>query len=155
MVGGIYIGLGSNVGNKTQNLREALQELESAGDIRVLRCSSFHDTAPVGGPPGQDRFLNAVAELATDLSPRELLTRMQEIEQRHGRVRTVANGPRTLDLDLLLFRDQRIDEPDLNVPHPRMWERAFVLEPLAELTAIEGLPHRPPNAATHEYEQNR
>lgn len=133
MAGGIFIGLGSNLGAREDHLRSALDELSQGGDIRVLRCSAFYETDPVGGPPGQNRYLNAVAELDTELAPRSLLERMQAIEARHGRVRTVPNAPRTLDLDLLLYRDHVLDEPGLIVPHPRMWQRQFVTQPLAEL----------------------
>ncbi len=131
--GGVFIALGSNLGDRAQHIRDALRELAEAGDIRVLAVSSLHETDPVGGPPGQPRYLNAAAELATDLEPHTLLQRMQAIEQRHGRERTIPNGPRTLDLDLLLYRDRVLDEPDLCVPHPRMWQREFVLKPLAEI----------------------
>jgi 2-amino-4-hydroxy-6-hydroxymethyldihydropteridine diphosphokinase len=131
--GGVFIALGSNLGDRAQHIRDALRELAEAGDIRVLAVSSLHETDPVGGPPGQPRYLNAAAELATDLEPRALLERMQAIERRHGRERTVRDGPRTLDLDLLLYRDRTIDDPDLCVPHPRMWQREFVLRPLGEI----------------------
>lgn len=131
--GDIYIALGSNLGDREAHIRGALEELEEAGDIRVVQCSSLHETEPVGGPPGQGLFLNAVAELATDLPPHALLARMQAIEARHGRRRTVRNGARTLDLDLLLYGTRRISEPDLTVPHPRMWERPFVMLPLREI----------------------
>ena len=131
--GGIFIGLGSNLGDRAGHIRDALRELAEAGDIRVVACSRVHETEPVGGPPGQPPYLNAVAELATDLAPRDLLVRLLEIERRHGRQRGVPNGPRTLDLDLLLYRDLLVDEPDLCVPHPRMWQRSFVMEPLAEI----------------------
>ena len=127
------MALGSNLGDRAQHIRDALRELAEAGDIRIVACSSLRETEPVGGPAGQPRFLNAVAELATALEPRALLERMQEIEQRHARRRGVVNGPRTLDLDLLLYNDQVVDAPDLCVPHPRMWQRAFVMEPLAEV----------------------
>lgn len=137
--GGVFIGLGSNLGDRQEHLRAALRELAEAGDIRVLACSSFHETDPVGGPPGQPRYLNAVAELVTELGPRALLERLFEVEQRHGRERSVRHGPRTLDLDLLVYRERIIDEPDLCVPHPRMWERAFVMEPLAEICDLEHL----------------
>jgi 2-amino-4-hydroxy-6-hydroxymethyldihydropteridine diphosphokinase len=130
---GIFIALGSNLGDRAGHIRSALRELEQSGDVHVLRCSSLHETAPAGGPPGQPRFLNAVAELQTELSPADLLARLAEIEQRHGRERTVRNGPRTLDLDLLLYHDEVIDQPELTVPHPRMWQRPFVTEPLAEI----------------------
>ncbi len=138
-VGGIFIALGSNLGDRAGHIRSALRELEEAGDVRVLRCSSLRETEPTGGPPGQPMYLNAVAELQTELSPADLLARLGEIEQRHGRERTVRNGPRTLDLDLLLYRDQVIDEPELTVPHPRMWQRRFVTEPLAEICDAQRL----------------
>jgi 2-amino-4-hydroxy-6-hydroxymethyldihydropteridine diphosphokinase len=138
--GGIFIGLGSNLGDRAGHIRDALRELAEAGDIRVVACSRVHETEPVGGPPGQPPYLNAVAELATDLAPRDLLVRLLEIERRHGRQRGVPNGPRTLDLDLLLYRDLVVDEPDLCVPHPRMWQRSFVMEPLAEICQLGSRP---------------
>jgi 2-amino-4-hydroxy-6-hydroxymethyldihydropteridine diphosphokinase len=131
--GGVFIGLGSNLGDRAEHIRSALRELAESGDVRVLRCSSLHDTEPVGGPSGQGNYLNAVAEIDTELSPQTLLARLLEIEQHHGRERNVRFGPRTLDLDLLLYRDRAIDEPGLTVPHPRMWQRPFVTEPLAEI----------------------
>jgi 2-amino-4-hydroxy-6-hydroxymethyldihydropteridine diphosphokinase len=131
--GGVFIALGSNLGDRAGHIRQALHQLGEAGDIRVTACSALHETEAVGGPPGQPAYLNAVAELATDLAPRDLLARLLAIERRHGRQRAVPNGPRTLDLDLLLYHDRVVHEPGLQVPHPRMWERPFVLEPLAEI----------------------
>lgn len=133
-VGGIFIGLGSNLGDRAAHLSGALRDLAVAG-IRVLQCSSFHETAPVGGPENQGPYLNAVAEVDTTLSPAELLDRLHVIEARHGRVRRERWGARTLDLDLLLYRTRTIDEPGLIVPHPRMWQRSFVMSPLAEICA--------------------
>ncbi len=101
--------------------------------IVVRSASSFHETEPVGGPPGQGPFLNGASVLETTLSPRELLHALQSIEDRFGRVRTVRWGERTLDLDLILFGDVILHEPDLIVPHPRFAERRFVLVPLAEI----------------------
>jgi 2-amino-4-hydroxy-6-hydroxymethyldihydropteridine diphosphokinase len=132
----VYIGLGSNLGDRAATLAAALRDLAAAGDIRVLRCSSLHETAPVGGPPGQGNYLNAVAELDTELPPQALLTRLLEVERRHGRERRERNGPRTLDLDLLLYREVESQDPELTIPHPRMWEREFVLRPLAELSDL-------------------
>lgn len=137
--GGIYIALGTNLGDRAAHIRDALVEIGGIGDIRVLACSSLHETEPVGGPPGQSWYLNAAAELATDLSPQELLARLLWIEARHGRVRTIRDGPRTLDLDLLLYRELVINEPGLVIPHPRMWERPFVMQPLAEICPAERL----------------
>lgn len=130
---GVYVGLGSNLGDREAAIRAALRDLEQGSDTRVVRCSTLYETDPVGGPPGQPRYLNAVAELETTLAPRELLDLMLEIERRHGRRRSVPNGPRTLDLDLLLYGERAIDEPGLTVPHPRMWQRPFVTRPLEEI----------------------
>ncbi|MGE3181141.1 MAG: 2-amino-4-hydroxy-6-hydroxymethyldihydropteridine diphosphokinase [Phycisphaerae bacterium] len=131
--GGIYIGLGSNVGDRKKHILDALSELAQRGDVKVLQRSALHETDPVGGPEGQEKYLNCVAEVATALSPDELLKRMQTIENEHGRERTVANGPRTLDLDLLIYRDHAATSKSLTIPHPRMWARAFVMEPLREI----------------------
>lgn len=130
---GIYVALGANLGCCEMTLRTVLGELGARGDIRVAARSSFYETEPEGGPPGQGKYLNAVAELETTLDPHELLARLQWHEERHGRVRTVACGPRTLDLDLLTYHDQQIESPALTVPHPRMWRRSFVLAPLKEI----------------------
>lgn len=129
----VFIALGANVGDREATLRSALAALAAEPGVSLLGASSFHTTTPVGGPANQPMFLNAVAELSTTLSPRELLDVLLRIEGAHGRERTIRNGPRTLDLDLLLFGGRRIDEPELTVPHPRMWQRDFVLAPLREL----------------------
>jgi 2-amino-4-hydroxy-6-hydroxymethyldihydropteridine diphosphokinase len=128
-----YIGLGSNLGDRAAALRSALQRLDREAGIRVRAVSSFHETEPVGGPPGQPRFLNAAARLQTDLAAEALLERLLAIEADLGRVRRQRWGPRTLDLDLLLYDQQVIESQDLTVPHPRMHERRFVLAPLAEI----------------------
>lgn len=140
--GGVFIGLGSNLGNRADTLRAALRDLGAVPGIEIRCVSTFHETEPVGGPRGQPNFLNAVAELITSQPPGEILRVLQEIEKRHGRERGALNGPRTLDLDLLVFRDQVIDTPDLRVPHPRMWQRDFVLAPLAELCDVPRLRQR-------------
>ncbi|MFA4991865.1 MAG: 2-amino-4-hydroxy-6-hydroxymethyldihydropteridine diphosphokinase [Candidatus Omnitrophota bacterium] len=127
-----YIGLGSNLGDRQKNIDEAVRRLGSARGIEVKRVSSVYETEPVGGPP-QGKYLNAVAEIETGLSPRELLTVTQAIEDGLGRTRTVRNGPRTIDLDILLCGGLEIDEPDLKIPHPRMKEREFVMKGLREL----------------------
>jgi 2-amino-4-hydroxy-6-hydroxymethyldihydropteridine diphosphokinase len=129
-----YIGLGSNLGDREATLREALQRLGGLDGIDVAAVSSFRETDPVGRLD-QPRFLNAAAALETKLSPRELLGCLLEVERALGRDRTKEErwGPRTIDLDLLLYGDETIAEPGLEVPHPRMAERAFVLEPLLEL----------------------
>lgn len=126
-----FLGLGSNLGDRSENLRRAVALLDARDGVRVVRTSSIYETEPVGPP--QPDFLNAVAEIDTTLSPRALLEACLGVEAEMGRVRRERWGPRVIDVDLLLFDDQRIDEPDLVVPHPRMHERAFVLVPLAEL----------------------
>jgi 2-amino-4-hydroxy-6-hydroxymethyldihydropteridine diphosphokinase len=127
------IALGSNVGDRRATLDGAVAALRRHPAIAVRRVSSWIETDPVGGPPGQGRYLNGAAVIETTLSPRDLLDTMQAIEQQFGRVRETPAGPRTLDLDLLLYDDRVIDEPGLAVPHPRMAGRRFVLEPLAEI----------------------
>ena len=124
-----YMGLGSNLGDREANLRAAV-----AGLPDVVAVSPVYESEPAGGPP-QDDYLNAVAALDTKLSPRQLLEAARRLEDEAGRVRTVKWGPRTLDVDVLLVDDLYVDEPDLQVPHPRMEERAFVLAPLADLDA--------------------
>jgi 2-amino-4-hydroxy-6-hydroxymethyldihydropteridine diphosphokinase len=127
------IGLGSNLGDRKTELDAAVAALAQAPGIDVRAVSRYHETAPVGGPKGQGDYLNAAAAVETTLEPLDLLHLLQEIERRGGRVRTVRWGPRTLDLDLLLFGDRVIATAELQVPHPRMAERLFVLEPLAEI----------------------
>lgn len=129
-----FIGIGSNVGEPQVQVRRALRELEGLPDTRLIRYSSLYETEPVGlrDQPG---FINAVAIVDTALSPRALLDGLLDIERRHGRVRTVKNGPRTLDLDILLYGNVRVHEDGLTIPHPRMHERGFVLEPLLEVDA--------------------
>ncbi|MFO0953516.1 MAG: 2-amino-4-hydroxy-6-hydroxymethyldihydropteridine diphosphokinase [Isosphaeraceae bacterium] len=128
-----FIGLGSNLGDRRAVLDEAVAALSRIEGSRLESVSSYWETPPVGGPSGQRAFLNAAAALTTDLAPEDLLRRLHEIEAAAGRVRTVRWGERTLDLDLLLYGDRVIDEPGLQVPHPRMAIRRFVLEPLYEI----------------------
>ncbi len=131
----VFLGLGSNLEQPLAQLARALRAVDEIPGTALVRVSSFYDTAPVG-PTGQPNFVNAVAELQTTLSPQALLKHLLNIEAAQYRVRdanTVRNGPRTLDLDILLFGKQQIDEPDLTIPHPRMHQRAFVLWPLAEI----------------------
>ncbi len=128
----VFIALGSNMGEREENIRRALELLSQLPDTELVRASSLYDTEPVGEIE-QPNFLNAVAELDTDMAARQLLWNLLLIEKRLGRVRTQKWGPRTIDLDLLLFGDQVIDEDDLRVPHPELIRRSFVLTPLAEL----------------------
>jgi 2-amino-4-hydroxy-6-hydroxymethyldihydropteridine diphosphokinase len=130
-----YIALGSNLGDRQAYLDRALQALRARPAIVVTKTSPYHETEPVGGPPGQGKYLNAAAEIHTDLKPQQLLHLLLDVEQELGRVRTERDGPRTIDLDLLLYGEQIINEPGLIVPHPRMQERLFVLLPLAQIAA--------------------
>jgi 2-amino-4-hydroxy-6-hydroxymethyldihydropteridine diphosphokinase len=127
-----YLGLGSNLGDRAATLRAAIAALEASPGIRVTRISSLYETPP-WGPVPQGPYLNACIGVETTLSPRQLLDLGLAIERDHGRERAVRWGPRTLDIDLLLFGDTSLDEDGLIVPHPRMAERAFVLVPLAEI----------------------
>jgi 2-amino-4-hydroxy-6-hydroxymethyldihydropteridine diphosphokinase len=141
-----YVGLGANLGDREAMLRSALEQLRAEPGVDVTAVSAFRDTAPVG-IVDQPRFLNAAAALETDLGPRELLALLLGIERRLGRTREGPRfGPRTIDLDLLLYGDAQIDEPGLQVPHPRLHERLFALEPLAELEPDLIVPGRGPLA---------
>lgn len=128
-----YLALGANLGRRMDNLRGAVTALTDAGDIRCMRRSQVYETSAVGGPPGQNDYLNAVIEVRTSLSAWALLERCLATEARLGRVRGAPCGPRVIDIDLLLFNDETIAAPHLHVPHPRMYERGFVLAPLAQL----------------------
>jgi 2-amino-4-hydroxy-6-hydroxymethyldihydropteridine diphosphokinase len=140
-----FVGLGSNLGNPPALIAAALELLGSEEGIEVVAVSTLRETDPVGYED-QPRFLNGVAELDTELPPSELLGRLLEIERRLGRVRGQGPrfGPRTIDLDLLLVDGVILDEPGLTLPHPRLQERRFVLEPLAELDPALEIPGRGP-----------
>jgi 2-amino-4-hydroxy-6-hydroxymethyldihydropteridine diphosphokinase len=124
-----YLSLGSNLGDRAQHLRDGVVAVAGGDAVRV---SPLYETEPVGGPP-QGPYLNVVVELETDAAPHDLLARCRAAEDAAGRVRTVRFGPRTLDADVLLVGDLVVDDEDLVVPHPRMWQRRFVLQPLADL----------------------
>ena len=137
-----YVGLGANLGDREKNLRRALELLGAEHGIEVVAVSSFRETDPVGYVD-QPRFLNGACALETDLSPRELLERLLRVERALGRDREPGGprwGPRTIDLDLLLYGEETIEEPGLTVPHPRLTERSFALEPLVELAPGLRLP---------------
>jgi len=128
-----YLALGSNLGDRLQTLRRAAELLDAVDGIEVARSSRVYETEPVGPP--QPAYLNAVLEVVTTLEPRALLEAALRVETELGRVRGERWGPRTLDVDVLLYDECEIDEPDLVVPHPRIHERGFVLVPLRELVA--------------------
>jgi 2-amino-4-hydroxy-6-hydroxymethyldihydropteridine diphosphokinase len=129
----MFLGLGSNMGDRQRYLELAVKVLK--GLDPDLRVSPVYESAPLGGPGPQDRYLNCVVRLETDLTARQVLEVAHGLEELAGRVRTVRNGPRTLDVDILLVGDLEVREPDLLVPHPRMNERGFVLAPLEDLDA--------------------
>jgi 2-amino-4-hydroxy-6-hydroxymethyldihydropteridine diphosphokinase len=126
-----YIALGANLGDARATVLQALQDLQSLPQTKLVRCSSLYRSAPIeaNGPD----FVNAVAQVATTLSPQQLLGELLQLELAAGRQRPYRNAPRTLDLDILLYGDLVLDSPTLVLPHPRMWTRAFVLLPLAEI----------------------
>ena len=141
-----YVGFGANLGDREAMVRSALEQLAAEPGVEVVGVSAFRDTAPVG-VVDQPRFLNAAAAVETSLPARELLDRLLGIERRLGRTREGPRfGPRTIDLDLLLYGDERIDEPGLEVPHPRLRQRLFALEPLADLDPDLVVPGRGPLA---------
>jgi len=129
------LSFGSNLGDRRQTLDGAWCALGQTENITAIRLSSFYETEPVGGPPGQPRYLNAVGMIRTTLSPEELLVLLQKIETDFGRVRTVRWGARTLDIDILFYGGKVVELPHLTIPHVEMLRRQFVLEPANEIAA--------------------
>ncbi|WOJ91860.1 2-amino-4-hydroxy-6-hydroxymethyldihydropteridine diphosphokinase [Congregibacter variabilis] len=127
-----FIGLGANLGNSHKTLQQAADKLENLSSTRAAGRSCIYRSAPVG-PPGQPDYLNAVVALDTELPPLTLLTSLQKLEQEAGRERSVRWGPRTLDLDILIYGDAVLESERLTIPHPRLFERNFVLAPLADI----------------------
>ena len=134
-----FIGLGSNLEDPRSQLQRAFAELDGLAGTRLTACSSLYRSAPLGYP-GQPEFVNAVAKIATALTPQALLQALLQIEREHGRERTFRNAPRTLDLDVLLYGDMQLHEHGLTIPHPQMHLRAFVLQPLLEIAPDAGIP---------------
>lgn len=131
-----FLGLGSNLGDRLANMRAAVKALLNHPRIKLdasSDVSSLYETDAIGGPADQPKFHNAVVRIATTLTPRELLIAIQSIEVALGRVRVIHHGPRTIDIDILLYGERIFDEPGLQIPHPRMHDRRFVLEPLSEI----------------------
>jgi 2-amino-4-hydroxy-6-hydroxymethyldihydropteridine diphosphokinase len=141
-----FVGIGSNLGDREGNLRQAVELLSAEDGIDVVAVSEIRETDPVG-PVEQGPFLNGAVRIETGLSPRELLERLLAVEERLGRVRRERWGPRTIDLDLLLYGDDVVDEPGLTVPHPRLHERRFALEPLSDLAPSLEIPGKGPISA--------
>lgn len=128
-----FIGLGSNLGDRRKNIERAIEELKFSRMVEVIKVSKIYETEPVGGPP-QGKFLDAAAEIKTQLTPRTLLVLLKKVEQEVGRTPSeIRWGPREIDLDILLFGDLIVDEPDLKIPHPLLHQRSFILEPLCEI----------------------
>jgi len=136
-----FVGIGSNLGDREDHLRRAVELLAAEDAISVLASSQLRETEPVG-PVAQGPFLNGAVQVETELTPRALLERLLAIEERLGRVRRERFGPRTIDLDLLVYEDAVVDEPGLTLPHPLLHERRFALEPLAELAPDLEIPGR-------------
>ena len=139
----VYIGLGSNLDDPSGQVATALQELDELPETYLVAASSLYRSAPLG-PAEQPDYVNAVAQISTGLDPLSLLDTLQALEQRHRRVRKVHWGPRTLDLDILLYGDQWIDQERLQVPHPHMHTRSFVLQPLLEIAPDIVIPGKGP-----------
>lgn len=127
----VYLGLGSNLGQRETNIQRAIEEIRNIG-LTIEKCSLTIETDPVGGPP-QGKFLNTVVKSKTTLPPEELLTQLKSIEKKLGRVKTVINGPRIIDIDILLYGRLEMHTPHLTIPHPQMLHRDFVLRPLKEI----------------------
>ena len=134
-----FVALGANLGNPVQQIAAGVEALAMLPNTRLTAVSPFYRSAPVGYA-GQPDFVNAVAKIETALAPRELLDALLAIERDFGRIRDVKNGPRTLDLDIALYGDSQVSEPGLEIPHPRMRERAFVLVPLADIDPDQVVP---------------
>jgi 2-amino-4-hydroxy-6-hydroxymethyldihydropteridine diphosphokinase len=135
----LVLALGSNLGNRESNIEEAVSELENI--IEITHLSTMHETAPVGGPKQGD-YLNAVLIGESELTPHELLALTSKIESKLGRVRDVRNGPRTIDIDIIVFGEIQINTPDLQIPHPRAHQREFVLAPWLEIDPDAQIPGR-------------
>jgi 2-amino-4-hydroxy-6-hydroxymethyldihydropteridine diphosphokinase len=127
-----YLGIGSNLGDRRKNIKRAIELLSKIKGVKIHRVSRIYETEPVGGPP-QGKFLNGAIKIKTILSPEGLLKVLKNIEKKLGRVRTIRYGPRPIDLDILLYGSEIINRKDLKIPHPRMFEREFVLKPLREI----------------------
>lgn len=128
----VFIGIGSNLGNRLKNIQKGTEYLKDTPKIKVEKVSAIIETDPQGGPP-QKKYLNGVIKLNTDLEPQELLKILQNIENKLGRKREIKNGPRTIDLDILLYDDRKINKNNLIIPHLRVFERLFTLKPLVEI----------------------
>lgn len=128
-----FVGIGSNLGNRKKNIVSSIKEISILENTKILKKSRVIETMPCGGPPGQNNFLNMAVKINTEIPPYSLLKKFKKIEQKLGRVETVRNGPRIIDLDILLYGNKIVNTKKLTIPHARMFERDFVLGPLAEI----------------------
>ncbi len=128
-----YIGVGANLGNRRKNIKSAIRKITALRKTKVIKVSKLIESNPVGGPSGQGKYLNGAVKIQTELLPRILLKELKKIEYELGRIKTVRNGPRVIDLDILLYADKMINTKKLIVPHPRMFFRDFVIKPLLEV----------------------
>ncbi len=128
-----YLGVGSNLGNRKANIAMAANYIRALKNTRLVKQSRLLETSPCGGPLGQPKYLNAAFKIRTSLTPLKLLKNLKSIEKMMGRVKTVRNGPRVIDLDILLYGDKTLRSRQLTLPHPRMFRREFVIRPLMEI----------------------
>lgn len=128
-----FLGIGSNLGNRHKNIKFALKKINLLKDTQILKSSRIIESQPMSGPSGQDKFLNAVLKIRTAFSPPVLLKKLKNIEKELGRIKSARFGPRTIDLDILLYGDKVIKNKELEIPHPRMFARDFVIGPLLEI----------------------
>lgn len=128
-----YLGIGSNLGNRQRNITLAIKKINALEDTKIIKVSKLIETKPVGGPKSQPEFLNAALKIKTNIPPLNLLKRLKKIEKELGRRKTVRYGPRTIDLDILFYGDKIINRKNLKIPHPKIFEREFVIKPLLEV----------------------
>jgi len=128
-----YLGIGSNSGQRRKNIRSAIDKINALKDTKVIRSSRIIESNPLGGPVGQGKFLNAALKIKTNITPFTLLKKLKQIEKELGRKETIRYGPRTIDLDILFYADKIINTKRLILPHPRIFEREFVMKPLLEV----------------------
>ncbi len=128
-----YIGVGANLGDRRINIKSAIRKITALKKTKVIKVSKLIRSDPIGGPPGQGEFLNGVLKIKTGLCPLTLLKKLKKIERELGRIKTIPNGPRAIDLDILLCADKIINTKELTIPHPRMFFRDFVIKPLLEV----------------------
>jgi 2-amino-4-hydroxy-6-hydroxymethyldihydropteridine diphosphokinase len=128
-----YLGLGSNLGDRRSNIGRAIRKIKALPDTRVIKISRLFETCPVGGPAGQGKFLNGALRIKTAIPPSALLKKIKKIEKDLGRIETARYGPRSIDLDILFYNNRIIRRKELKIPHPKVFQRSFVMRPLAEV----------------------